>query len=259
MISEVLSSSRGKSGVVRVLLRFDTPLYRYPNFGVWCYLIRNHDGIIVFDPGPRYVSLFGYPMFKRETGNTQRILAALDTYFPGVPVAYIAASHYHFDHTENAPHLAAALSARGQALPTLRLHAREWEKKLFLHIIPTSLVDVLQRSGNDEWIQGSPIVDGERIEGTSMVYRLFPGHTSGNIGIVDDKHRIVIGGYWGMGKSAVRISPFVGRVTQFTDECPARYTKTRRILRTCAGYRLYTYHPLPRYSDPFAIYTIAAV
>jgi len=251
--TEVLLTKRGQPSAVRVLLRMNAIVYRYPDYGVWCYLFRSSRGIVVFDPGPRFLApLGGRGIFGRKSGNTERILAALDAYFPGEPVLYIAASHYHFDHVENAPDLQVALRKRQGTLPPIRLHKAEYgEGKRLLHIFPTSLTRVFYKSGYRSFRLGTPIRDGEFIPGTSFRFIHTPGHTRGNIAIISDKEKLFVGGYW-----AVRhadLARIVAGLTRLADEYPEGFARTRQRLPQGDDYRMYTYHPVRRPLRLFAL------
>lgn len=241
--SEILLTDGTGVVAARVLLRMNAILYRYPSYGVWCYLIRSERGVVVFDAGPKYLSVLGGKgLFRRESGNTRRILAAMTRYFPGQEVSYIAASHYHFDHTENAPHLQSAVSRRQHTVPHIRLHAYEYGEKRFLHIVPSSVSRIYAAAGYGKWKLGEPIRDGESIQGSGFRYLLVPGHTSGNLALVNDDARIFIGGYWAV--TGRKVSPFIRFVTRFVDECPSEFAKTDALLMRYRNYRVYTYHPL---------------
>jgi glyoxylase-like metal-dependent hydrolase (beta-lactamase superfamily II) len=242
-VIEVVSRYRGNVTVARVLLYMHTIVYRYPRFGVWCYLIRSGKNVVVFDAGPRFGSLFG-GKWGKDVGNTSRILTALDRYFPGIPVSYIAASHYHFDHVENAPYLQQQLAGRQRSMPPIRVHARELEPKRFLHLFPHSLVGVLKSAGYKTWKMGKPIRDGESIPGSSYRFIHCPGHTSGNLALRSDTEKVVIGGYWAVPQKKVGL---VARlVTSFVDEATADFSKTKRMLRGSETYRIVCYHPTLR-------------
>ncbi|MBN1373748.1 MBL fold metallo-hydrolase [Candidatus Dojkabacteria bacterium] len=88
--------------LARILNKFDNPIAKYPKFGVWTYLLDSEDGIIVFDPGPRYKV---FSIRKKETYNAERTIEAVEHLFPQKPITQILFSHYHVDHAEAAPHL----------------------------------------------------------------------------------------------------------------------------------------------------------
>lgn len=240
---EVVSRYRGRVTLARVLLYMHTVLYRYPRFGVWCYLIRSGKKVVVFDAGPRFSSLLG-GKWGRDVDNTARILYALDRYFPDMPVSFIAASHYHFDHVENAPHLQQRLAKRQKTVPPIRLHANEYEPKRFLHVFPHSLIRVFQQAGYSDWRLGKPICDGERIAGSSYRFVHCPGHTSGNLALRSDTEKIVIGGYWA--KPRQRVGLLLRLVTALIDEAADDFSKTRSAVRGSEAYRIFTYHPTLR-------------
>ncbi|MFZ5535048.1 MAG: MBL fold metallo-hydrolase [Patescibacteria group bacterium] len=239
-VIEVVSETHGKPSVVRVLLVMQTFLYRYPRFGVWCYLIRSGKKVVVFDAGPRFSSLLG-GKWGRDVDNTARILYALDRYFPDMPVSFIAASHYHFDHVENAPHLQQRLAKRQKTVPPIRLHTNEYEPKRFLHVFPHSLIRVFQQAGYSDWRLGKPICDGERIAGSSYRFVHCPGHTSGNLALRSDIEKVFIGGYWAIPKQRVGILARI--ITSFVDESTACFPVTIRHMQGCESYRIATYHP----------------
>ena len=40
MISEIILEDKGEIKVARVLLKYNLPVSKYPEFGTWCYLIN---------------------------------------------------------------------------------------------------------------------------------------------------------------------------------------------------------------------------
>lgn len=234
---------------LRILQEFYTPLFGYPKYGVYCYCFRSSEGIVVFDPGPQYRTFVGGKgILRKETGNVQRILIVLSKFFPEIPVSYIAASHWHFDHTESAPSLQAELFNRTGITPAIRLHAREYGKKRLLRAFPHSLHRVFRKAGYTAWSLGDPIVDHEKIEGTDFHFIHAPGHTHGNMAIVNKKKKILIAGYWAQRNKRMRP---IEKIVSIIDECPELYAETKEKMAPYAAYSLYTYHPdIPIISIP---------
>ena len=106
MISEIILEDKGEIKVARVLLKYNLPVSKYPEFGTWCYLINAKKKIVVFDTGPKFKAF--RPMFRKfskNLNNDDLIMQTLEKYFPGKTVREIIFSHFHYDHSELAPEL----------------------------------------------------------------------------------------------------------------------------------------------------------
>ena len=55
---------------------------------------------------------------------------------------------------------------------------------------------IYKKAGYLNWYIGKPIQDNEQIKNTDFVIKHAPGHTSGNIALVSERYKTVIGGWW---------------------------------------------------------------
>jgi glyoxylase-like metal-dependent hydrolase (beta-lactamase superfamily II) len=235
IVSEILLQHGKKILMARVLTRFDVPRHRYPKSGVWSYLIPTPSGIVIFDAGPYYRSPLG--LRGRKTHNTERIFRALDMYFPEKPVTEILISHYHFDHLQNASDLQSAAEKRFGIKPPIRLHGKDLERKRLVKIFPTNARRIAQKNGHRDVLFGAPVKDNEPIIGTNFITVHAPGHTSGNIALVNHKERVVIAGWW-----AQNYPSKIARITtRVIDEDPKKMPETIKKL-TLPGYTYFYYH-----------------
>ncbi len=192
---QVLLVEEGKILLARVLLHFDLPFKKYPEFGVFSYLIPWRKGVHVFDAGPAIDPLEYFLGIRiARPDNSSPIIDAVRDLFPKKPITDIILSHYHFDHSQNAPHLQKKAHDVFGILPPIRLHHNDIEDKRFM-FAPSSLRLVLEKAGNRSWKLGKPLEEG-RLEGTGFDIIHTPGHTSGTVSLIDRKRKIAIVGYW---------------------------------------------------------------
>ena len=234
-VSEVVIQRAGRTVLARVLTQYDIPGMPYPKSGVWSYLIHTPKGIVIFDTGPYWQSLLGFP--GKRTGNTKRIMTALDRYFPGQPAREILISHYHYDHLGNAADLQAALKTTYGNTAPIRLHAYDLRPKRFLHMFPDSYTHVLRASGCPSYTMGRPLKDGERIEGSDFSVVHTPGHTTGTVALRSDRDKIIIAGWWteGIFNNLINVSTWI--VNEDKKQIPQTIKKI-----TVPGFRYLYYH-----------------
>lgn len=237
MVSEILIKDRGEIKLARVLLRFDTAVGKYPKFGAWSYLIKSKDQVVIFDAGPKYNRIL--PPFKLPTHNTDLVLSALDRYFPGRPVSQIVLSHYHFDHSQNAPDLQKALTEKFSLTPPIRLHFNDLGPKRLARIIPNGLEKVFKRAGYSSWHLGQPVKDQETIAGTDFTFYHSPGHTSGTLALVSHRYQLVIGSWILKNTNIPKRYRVVSRVID-EDRHHIHPTQQKLIFK---GYTYYFLHP----------------
>jgi glyoxylase-like metal-dependent hydrolase (beta-lactamase superfamily II) len=238
-MQEILIQDNGKIILARVLLQFDLVTLKYPKTGVWCYLLDTPDGIIVYDPGPKYKGLLNF--FRKtsgETHNTEKIFSALNTFFPNKKVTQIICSHYHYDHSENAPELQSQAYTLFGYLPPIRLHKNDLQRKKFLSIFPTSLECIFKEAGFTTWILGEPVQDEEVLPGGIFKYLHTPGHTSGHIALRSDHYKVIITGW------VTRIPNPIVRCCMdwFINEDPNVFPDTRKK-EIQEGFTYYFHHP----------------
>jgi glyoxylase-like metal-dependent hydrolase (beta-lactamase superfamily II) len=234
-VSEILIKRNTHIVLARVLTQFDLPGNRYPDAGVWSYLIHTSRGIVVFDAGPYYRSALG--LRGKKTHNTDRIMAAIGHYFPNIPITEILISHYHFDHLQNAPDLQEEAFKRFGIRPPIRLHEYDMGKKRMLSIFPTHVRKIAAKTGYIDAHFGKPVKDSEYIPNTDFVISHTPGHTSGMISLVNHCEKIVIAG-WSVGKYPNTLARVV---TSIIDEDRKHLPETIKKL-TFPGYRYYYLH-----------------
>jgi glyoxylase-like metal-dependent hydrolase (beta-lactamase superfamily II) len=236
-ISQVLILRAGQPLLVRTLLRFDAPFQKYPHFGVWSYLFDTPSGVVVFDTGPYYNSLLG--IIRRSSGNTDLILTALKKYFPQKTVSQIWLSHYHFDHSENAPHLQKQVKKLFNNCPPIRLHQNDLEEKKYLLLFRKNLEKIYRQAGHPSWLIGSPLVEGEELGDSSFSVLLTPGHTTGTIALISHQYRTMVTGWPKIN------SPLLRTFQNLANEDPADFSLS--FQKTPSDYQLYSYHPaLPK-------------
>jgi len=227
MISEVLIKDK-EIRLVRLLNKCNILYRRYPRFGVYTYLINSDKGIYIFDTGP----LYSGPL-KKPTNNLDNYKKALLKYFPGKSVREILISHFHYDHAQLAPLLQKYIKEKFGNLPPIRLHEKDLGKKKF----PFPSIDKLyKKSGYKTWTIGKPVKDGELLKGTTFYVKHFPGHTSGNIGLISDEYKVAICGWWA---KKIR-NPAVRLVNEIINEDNKLLKSTKNSV---PNYTLYYYHP----------------
>ncbi len=180
--------------LIRVLLQYDMWKWKYPKSGVWSYLINTPKGITVFDTGPYYNTLFGNK--GKLTDNSAKILVAIDKYFNAKPIHQIILSHYHHDHSQNAPNLQISNKNKYGVIAPIRIHENDHLNKKLLGVFNTSLNNIFKNAGYTEAALGTPLIDGEKLEGTDFEIIHLPGHTHGSVGLINHKDKIVICGWW---------------------------------------------------------------
>ncbi len=226
--------------VARVLLRFDLfgGWRKYPNFGVWCYFLSSGNEVAVVDPGPYYMSLTGRVVGKK-TGNTALILQVLEKHFAGKEVKEILITHYHHDHSQNAPDLQRELFEKQGWKPPIRIHADDLGEKRFLKVQKLSLEKMFDDTGINDWLLGEPLEEGEMIGDTGFEVVHAPGHTRGNVALLNRDLKLVIGGWWLTGaiKQPVRLIQ-----TLIIDECPWMYPSSKAKFNN--NYEVYFHHPV---------------
>lgn len=195
---EVILKKNGEIQVVRVLLEFNIPLVSYPDSGVWSYLIKTGPSTVtIFDVGPKYKALLPIRRSKSgDTHNTDKIISTLDKYFPDHKVEQLICSHYHYDHTENAPDLQMSLRTRQDEIPPIRLHQRDLEAKKMFGFMKTHLDDIFEKAGYTEWHIGDSVREGEKLGESGFEIVHTPGHTSGAISLINNQEEIAITGWW---------------------------------------------------------------
>jgi glyoxylase-like metal-dependent hydrolase (beta-lactamase superfamily II) len=235
-ICEKIIMEKNKVILSRVLLRFNLPFRKYPQFGVWSYLIFSPDGIIVFDTGPMFD--WGINRKKRKTNNADTIMWTVKKLYPDTPIREIIISHYHYDHSESSAELQKKAFAEFGFCPPIQLHDLDFQNKRFLKFIKTSIHKILTRSGYKDFKIGK-LKDQEKLRGTDFLICHSPGHTSGNIALVSHKYKIVIGGWW---LDKIR-NPLVRLIQNYIiDENKESLSETIKKMRL-PGYKYFYYHP----------------
>ena len=239
-VYQIVIQEKGKIILARVLTKFDLPFRRYPDFGVWSYLINADDGIVVFDAGSKYNSWF--PLFRRlgkETKNAEAIIAVIKECFPGKGVREIILSHYHFDHSEAAPDLQRIAHKEFGFLPLIRIHQNDAGKKKLLGIFKSGLDVIFNKAGYSDWKTGKYVMAGERISGSDFMIEYTPGHTSGDISLVSDKYKIAVCGWWGKGIQNRWIDIIQAKII---DEDRSNLLTTIKKMKD-TEYEVYFHHP----------------
>ncbi len=197
MTFEILIKENKKIVLARLLLKHDALLIKYPKFGVWCYFLNTKNRVVLIEPGPKYNSLSPFlRRYLKKTHNADLILKTLKKHFPNKTISQIYVSHYHFDHSENAPELQNKVQKQFGNLPLIKIHKYDVEKKKMLKVFNTSLNDRYRSAGYKKWKFGTFVKNNEKILGTEFVVKHIPGHTTGSIGFISKKHRVTISGTW---------------------------------------------------------------
>ncbi len=238
MISEVVVEDNHEVKVARVLLKFNTPIRKYPEFGTWCYLINAGDSVVVFDTGPMYDAFRPvFRKFSKKLDNDDIIMQALEKYYPGKTVREILFSHFHYDHSELAPELQEHIQKKYGNLPPIRLHKLDFGSKKLMRI-EQGLDKLYKKAGFENWQIGNFLKNGEKIKGTDFQVIHLPGHTEGTIGLISQKDKIIICGWW-VEKIEQRSLGFALRILNESNK------KLKRTVEkiTLEGYNYYYYHP----------------
>ncbi|MBU0757460.1 MAG: MBL fold metallo-hydrolase [Nanoarchaeota archaeon] len=240
-IVEILLKNKNKIILVRILSRFDAVIKKYPQFGIWTYLLNSTDGIYVFDPGPRFYGLTtAARKNQKKTGNADIIMMVADDLFPDKSIKEIWISHYHYDHSEAGPELQEFVKDKSEKTPPIRAHANDYGKKKLMKIFNDSLEITFKKAGYKEWKIGVPIKDNEPVGDTGFKCVHAPGHTSGNIALVNDDEKIAITGWWVL-EDYGKVAEFLQ--TCFIDEDKKHLKSTIKKFRG-KDYKFYFYHPL---------------
>ncbi|MBT4352852.1 MBL fold metallo-hydrolase [archaeon] len=240
MITDVILKKNNKVKVIRVLLKFDVLLGKYPQFGVYSYMIDSDKGIYLIDCGPKYNSQL--PFFRnkfKETNNIKLIKKAMNKYFPNKTIREIIFSHYHFDHSELAPEIQKYIKNKFGNTPLIRLHKNDYGKKKFMKIFPDSLIKYYKNAGYDTWKIGDFVKDKEPLIGTNFIIRHIPGHTTGTICFVNEKDKTIISGWW-LDKN---LKLAVKLVHKLIDEDPKALEEHKHKIKY-EGFKYFYYHPM---------------
>lgn len=209
--------------------------------GTWSYLIKDGDGVMVFDVGPRFPlawCLVPWPSWKvltpKMNGNDV-ILEALDRVYPGRRVTAIVLGHWHADHTEDAPALQEAAEARWGTRPPLRIMGADRPLR-WRGVLPMGAESVFYDAGfkRSDWTWGLDLRDGERLGHTGFKVLAMPGHTAGNIALVDDDRRLAIG-------PPPRVEP--PRYPWLAEDYDLYRATALRFYASTFGYRTFCSHP----------------
>lgn len=239
MVSEIILEENGQIKVARVLLKFNTPVRKYPEFGTWCYLIDAGNEVVVFDTGPMFDTF--RPMFRKfskKLDNDELIMQALEKYYPGKTIREILFSHFHFDHSELAPELQEHIYKKFGNIPPIRLHKMDSGKKKLIRVYEQGLEKLYKKAGFKKWKLGTFVKEGEQIKGSDFFIIHLPGHTQGTIGLISQKHKIIICGWWveKIEKKSVELA------LKILNESNKKLKRTIEKI-TLEGYNYYYYHP----------------
>jgi len=236
-ITEVLLTKNGKPQLVRVLLKFWLPIKRYPEMGVWSYIIRVNRGVVVFDVGAEK----GF--WIKRTKNVNVVIEAVKELFPDLPIKEIVLSHYHYDHAGGAPLLQKRSQETWGFKPPIRIHQKDNEVKKMLKVKKASLTALFEKSGVKDWSLGEYLTDGEVLRKSNWMVKHTPGHTSGAISLINGKEKIVIGG-WLNEEIENRLVRWAQR--KFVDEDSKSFEGTKIEIDSLKdlGYTRYFLHPM---------------
>ena len=239
MISEIILEDKGEIKVARVLLKYNLPVSKYPEFGTWCYLINAKKKIVVFDTGPKFKAF--RPMFRKfskNLNNDDLIMQTLEKYFPGKTVREIIFSHFHYDHSELAPELQIRIKKKFGNIPPIRLHKMDSGSKKILNVYEHGIEKVYKEAGYKEWKLGSFVKEGETIKDTDFKIIHLPGHTKGTVGLISQKYKIVICGWW-IDKIEKKVVAFSMKLINEDNKILKKSMKKGSF----EGYNYYYYHP----------------
>jgi uncharacterized protein (TIGR00730 family) len=239
MVSEIILEEKGRVKAARVLLKFNTPIKKYPEFGTWCYLLDAGKEVVVFDTGPRYNAF--RPIFRRfskKLDNSELIISALEKYFPGKTIREIIFSHLHYDHTESGPELQEKIKEKFGNIPPIRLHKRDFQNRKVMKIYTQNLEKIYKHAGYKNWKIGNFVKNNEKIFGTDFSIVHLPGHTEGTIGLISEKHKIIICGWWINKIEKKSVSLALKLINENNKKLKSTIKKA-----TLEGYNYYYYHP----------------
>ena len=236
-VREILITHKGNVQAMRVLLKFWLPMKKYPETGVWSYMIKVSDGVVVFDVGAEK----GF--WIKRTKNVKAVMEAVKEYFPGQKIREIILSHYHYDHAGGAPMLQRMAEEEWGFKPSIRIHKNDGQIKRVLKVKKSSLVKLFEKSGVKNWEIGEWLEDGESLRGSDWMIKHTPGHTSGAVSLVNGKEKIVIGG-WLNEEIEGRLVRWLQR--KFIDEDRVSFCETKKLVDKlkCLGYTRYYLHPM---------------
>lgn len=242
---EILArDARGDVRVARVALDHALPRWadrRMELGGTWSYLIAEPRGVVVFDVGPRYPlawSLLPFAPVKRlaeRLNGNRHILRAVRRTFPGRPITTIAMSHWHADHTEDAPALQRLAKAAWGVRPDLRIMARDRGFR-WRGIVAAGAEAVFQGAGYrpGSWHWGPDLEDGAEVGETGFRVLWLPGHTLGTIALVSDELRMSLGR---MPRRELPRYPF------WTEDLERYRATLVKFHQATFGYQHYSTHP----------------
>lgn len=236
-VREVLLENNGSPELVRVLLKFWLPFRKYPGNGVWSYILKTNDGVVVFDVGAEK----GF--WIKRTKNVKVVIEAVKEYFPGKSIREITLSHYHYDHAGGAPLLQKRAEEEWGYKPKIRIHEKDGEVKKFMKIQKSTLVKLFEKSGVKDWTLGEWLCDGETLGNSNWIVKHTPGHTSGAVSLINEKEKILIGG-WLNEEIENRLVRWAQN--KIIDEDSASYIKTKMEIDSLKGlgYSRYYLHPM---------------
>lgn len=239
MVSEIILEKKEKTEIARVLLKWNTPIKKYPEFGTWCYLINAGESVVVFDTGPKYRAFRPiFRRFSRKLNNAEIIMNALDKYFPNKTVREIIFSHFHYDHSEAGPDLQEKIKEKFGNIPPIRLHKKDYDTKKVMKFYNHSLDKIYKNAGYKTWKIGTFLKDGEKIKGTNFSVVHLPGHTEGTIGLINKIDKVFICGWW-VKKIDRNI---VNLAVNIINENNKKLKETIKKI-SLEGYNFYYYHP----------------
>lgn len=198
LVVETLITNKTGPTLVRVLLQYDILKWKYPLSGVWSYLLKDTEGIIVFDTGPFYNTLLGNK--GKKTNNTQKIFDAIDITYGLIPIKQIMLSHYHHDHSQNAADLQLENYRKYGTMPPIRIHKDDRGEKKLLKVLKSGLGVIHKKLGHNNVLYGKEVNHNENVGDTGFSIVHSPGHTHGSISLINHQEKVIITGWW-VGKS----------------------------------------------------------
>ncbi len=232
MIYQVLIKDKSRVVLARLLSHFNTPVAKYPKFGVWTYFIVGRRTITILDPGPKFSGFLGRS--RKLTYNAQNIVEVVKQKFPQHRVNQVLLSHYHFDHSQSAPELQQLLSNH----PPIRVTKKDRQLKTnYLQFFPNSLIKIWN---GEVYSLGKDLQDQEYLSDTSFQVYFASGHTTGNIALVSHVYKVIIGGWW----LSVKQTTLIQKLSQyFIDEDKKSLSQTKLKFQAL-HYTYYFHHPV---------------